>query len=338
MSLFFDESVNKNNKENNNQIFVEDASGTLAVALDAEASWNNIMSSMIKTEAMCTLNEDSKGLGEATKNFFEKMKQFFVDLWNKFVAALKNLQTKLYSHLNIGKAVLKKYELRARSFNNGDVSANIFQWKYFKIGSLANSKVISIASKLQGIVKSSADKGAMSTDEIAKEAGFGSASAMDGEIVASTRSESKADVKLNRELVDTAISNIKQFKVTIKKLNDLASNMKVIISLGKDSAEAGLKEDTASDKNKKYGNVVRTAKAASFVASKLINVFIKLAEEIYFDSAVIVKKAASSVGKKDVTKETGLANVKKEEVKKESLENILESDLYSVDDLEKLDE
>ena len=290
MSLFFEDV-----KNTSNGYLVEDVSGALSVALESEMSWNNIETSMIKTEAMCVIKEDAGGLKEAASSFFTKAKQFFIDLWNRFVQALNNLKNKLVAQASVGEKFIQKNEDALAHFN-GSCEAKTYKWKNFTLSRIVDSDFTKVCAKIAGKVCGSYDGTEISADDFAKEFSFGSAANIDKELLSKIRNDSKDTVSYSSSNVNEAVANIKQFKGTLKGLNDIAKSMKDTVATGKTSAERGISEKD-DNKRKKHTAVIKSAKAATLIISKITNVYTKIVTDLYIDSCAVVRAGVAGNSK-----------------------------------------
>lgn len=72
-----------------------DYSGMNESLFNAEVAWSNIMESAMKTEYMAIRNESQTMLKEGISDFFEKVKEWFKNMFNSIVRVVANIKNKI---------------------------------------------------------------------------------------------------------------------------------------------------------------------------------------------------------------------------------------------------
>lgn len=354
MSLFFEDLEVKTEKPT--PIFVEDTTGLLSITLESEMAWHNLETSMMKEEFKAVITEDEQQLEKGKGEFFKKIIAFFDGLWKAIVAGIQNLITKLVIQFRNGEKFLASKAEAIKAYKGGK-SAEVFVWKVGTMAGINSQFPNGIGAKLKGMISQQSPNVA-TTDAIASDLGYSSFANLDKDIVAKAHSDARKSMEISPAWLGSAMQDIKDAKVVIGKLKGFVGDAKTLISEGKKAAQEGLKAVEGAKETVQKIKVANTttAKNATSVLNKIINVFTKLQLERYSDSLRLIKAVVGGAkadakqleqGKKLVDKqkakqakedEVAKKKAEKEQAKKESLFDLTLEDFDDEDvDLEDLD-
>jgi hypothetical protein len=292
MSLFFEDV--ELNKQNEESVFVEDTTGLLSVTLESEVAWHNIEKTMMREEFKAVITESEQKLNAGKGNFFKTIAEFFDKFWKAVTEAIRNLTTKLSIQFNTGAKYVARKQ-KAISAYPGNKTAEIYDWKKGSgtLGEISKAfKATDLGNKLtSAIVKPSATAGTM--DSLSQLLGYKNFTHIDKGIVMRARSSKRSPLKFDKGALNTAVADIKNAKAVLTELNKFASSAKSLVSQGKKSAKKGeVAVKAGDDTQQKIATAsATTAKNATSVLNKLINVYTKLILERYSDALKMVKAA-----------------------------------------------
>lgn len=329
MSLFLNEDVNteevtETETQEQETVFVEDATGLLSLTLESEMSWHNLEKEIMTEEYTAVLTEDEAKLDASKASLFQKAIAWFNQIWQSFLKLIKNLGTRLQVQFVNGQKFVKAREGKINSYTGGS-SANIHTWKVSNIATLtAKFPGQAIGGKLASAVRTAGNTGTtFSADQLAKELGYESFASIDKALVGQARSESKSTVSISKQMVMGARADITQAKGLIRGIQGMANAAKTLVASGRTSATEGLQSVKRGDEagQKKKSAAISTAKASTSVIHKILNVYVKLGLERYADSMAIIKaigggnpNAVAVVDNKDNGAKEKASNVKKEDL------------------------
>ena len=280
-------------KEVVTEAVIEDKTGLIALTLEAEMSWNNLHTEIVKEEFQAIMKEDEEQATKSRSEFFKKAIAFFQELWKKFVQVIRNLVSRLQVQFTNGEKFLASRKEKLARYQ-GDKTVSIYNWKVKGMLGIAKEFPTNrLGGSLVGAINQAAKSGkAVSADEIAKGLGFESFSAIDKGVVAKARGNEKVEVKVSPQVLSSAANDVKSAKQILGIVNQLGKQSQGIIQEGRKAATAGLNAKDPQDQQKQSA-AVQTAKAAQSVLNKVLNVFVKLEVERYGDSMRIVSAATS---------------------------------------------
>jgi hypothetical protein len=289
MSLFFEDLEIKEQTP----VFVEDTSGLLSVTLESEMAWHNLETTMMKEEFKAVLQEDEKKLEGGKTNFFKTIIKFFETVWNAIVTGIRNLIAKFTIQLRNGEKFLKGREAQLSAYKGGK-SAEMYEWHIESLIGISKAFPAGIGTKLKGFVGTNSTS-AMTADDIAKELGYSSFKDLDSEIVSKARSAERKSVAIDTNAVALAKTDMTSAKTVITTLNELAKGARDLVGEGKKQAQEGLRATQGSKESlqKLKAAGATTAKNATSVLNKIINVFTKLAFERYADATKTIRAVVS---------------------------------------------
>jgi uncharacterized protein YidB (DUF937 family) len=358
MSLFFEDVEIK---RSSSEVVVEDVTGLINVTLESEMAWHNITTEIMKEEFSAVLNEDEEQAEGAKTSLFKKILEFFKNVWTKFVQVVNSLVTRLQTQF--GAAIKYAKPLNAKlSKYEGGAQASIHEWKIQDIGKIVdNFSAEGLGSKLSTAISNSAnEQRALTAEDLVKLLGYESFADMDKKIVEKARSNETKGKEITKQDGAVAYGNIMNASKTISALKKMSGSMKKVVDAGRKEAMEGLNTKDAETKKKKVAST-STARVATSVINKVLNVMIKLVMECFSDSVKVIKAVSARVGGSDVKKgekeahKTEKANAKadakakkqaEKEAKNESIfdltledfeDEVLEEDT-DVEELEELNE
>lgn len=324
MSLFFEDVEIK--RPATTDVVVEDVTGLINVTLESEMAWHNLTTEIMKEEFSAVINEDEEQAEGAKSNLFKKILEFFKQAWTKFVQVVNHLVQRLQTQFGAAIKFAKPLNAKLAKYEGG-AQVSIHEWKVEEIGRLTdNFSAEGIGAKLAGAISNSASESkAFTADELVKVLGYDSFADMDKKLVEKARSTSTVGKAITKQDGAVAYSNIMNASKTISALKKMSGSMKKVVDAGRKEAMEGLNAKDAETKKKKVAST-STARVATSVINKVLNVMIKLVMECFSDSVKVIKAISARVGGSDVKKgekeahKTEKANAKAEEKAKKQAE------------------
>jgi len=325
MSLFFEDVEIKNESTPEASVVVEDVSGLLSVTLESEMTWHNLETSVMKEEFQAVMNEDQLRLEGSKETMFQKIIKFFDGLWKKLVTVIQNIITRLQTSFVNGTKFIAKRSDAIKKYTGGR-SATVFEWSSQSqtVAQISGTFKKDLAGQLVKAVKTASTSGqAKSADELAKDLGFDGMSGMDAKLLSIGHGPARKSVVVSKEMLNKAVSDVEGAKVAISALKELANQARTMVATGKKEATDGLKavKEKSEQLQKQKTASSSTARAATTVINKYINVYIKLAMDRFGDSLRMVQSAVGGVKADDkATAQKAKADAKAEKGKAKEAE------------------
>ncbi|ALN97951.1 hypothetical protein Bp8pS_272 [Bacillus phage vB_BpuM-BpSp] len=306
-SLFFEDTELKHDEgvelQEEEVLFVEDVTGLISATLESESNFHNIYTTTLTEQAQALHLEDEAAIQSSKKQYFEKIIKFFQELWKKFSSLIQNLVNRLTLTYTNGDKFLKSIKGKINTATLSSKEMEVYNWKFKTMAKISAGFPRAIGAVLAKYVNESASTGTSYTaDQLAQKLGYASLSEIDTKIVGMARDSKKKKVKLDTTIVGFAEGDVATAKNMVSVIKDLSSSSKKVIEDGLKYAKEGISA-SKEDGNKKAA-ATSTAKSATSVINKILNVYVKLQSEKFSESLAILKKAAgsSSAPKDDAVK------------------------------------
>jgi len=283
MSIFL-EDVNLNEGE----LSLTEATdfGFMQLALESDLAWANIEMQAMKEEYIALKEEDAKKSSDASKSFFQKVKDFFVKLGQKIRYFVQSTLIKIADRVGILERVAKQDRKVLPNDELKAIKVKIYDPMFGR--TLENS--ISMAQNLidtaERIYKSPNVDDKKVDERLKKE---------DEKIA---KSYEKKETKLDATMVNNAKAMLASGKLTkaIAAIKAAATKQINMIKFGISASDAGFKSKDDAE-IKKHKNETASSRKAISLCQKAISYSVKATTQAMIDAWTIYKAGTKKVKK-----------------------------------------